>query len=43
MKISKVHLTRIIESGRFLNNMIGKLDKEALMKCSIPLAEDILP
>ena len=43
IKLSKAQLSKIIQSGRFLGNMIDKLGKEALMKIDVPLAKNILP
>ena len=43
MKLSKAQLSKIIQSGGFLSNMIGKLCKEALIKFAASLAKDISP
>ena len=43
IKINKAQLSKIIQSGGFLGNMIAKLGKEALMKSAVPLAKYILP
>ena len=42
IKLSKARLPKIVQSGRFFGNMIGKLGKEALMKFVVPLARDVL-
>ena len=43
VKLSKAQLSKIIQSGRFLGNMIDNLGKKALKGLAVPLAEDILP
>ena len=42
VKLGKAQLTKIIQLGGFLGNMIGKLFKEALTRFAVPLAKDIL-
>ena len=42
-KLSKAQLSKIIQSGRFLGNMIGNLGKKALTDLAVPLVKDILP
>ena len=47
IKPSKVQLSKIIQSGRFLGrtlgNMMSNLDKKALLDLAVPLDEDVLP
>ena len=43
VKLSKAQLSKIIQSGRFLGNMIDNLGKKALKGLAAPLAKDILP
>ena len=43
IKLSKAQLSKIIQSDKFLSNMVGKLGKAALIKFAVPLAKDILP
>ena len=43
VKLSKAQLSKIIQSGRFLGNMIDNLGKKALTGLAVPLAKDILP
>ena len=43
IKLIEAHLSKIIQSGGLLGNMIGKLGKEALTKFAVPLAKNILP
>ena len=42
IKLSKARLPKIVQSGRFFGNMIGKLGKEAPIKFVVPLARDVL-
>ena len=42
-KLSKVQLSKIIQSGGLPGNIIDKLGKEALTKFTAPLAKDIFP
>ena len=37
IKLIKAQLSKIIRSGGFLGNMIGMLDKKALMNLFVPL------
>ena len=48
IKPSKVQLSKIIQSGRFLGRTLGNmmssnLDKKALLDLAVPLDEDVLP
>ena len=43
IKLSKAQLSKKIQSGGFLDNMIGKLGKEALTKFAVLFAKNILP
>ena len=43
IKLGKAQLSKIIQSGKFLLNLIVKLGKEALTKLAVPLAKNILP
>ena len=36
-------MTKIIQSGRFLSNMMGNLSKKALMNFAVPVATNVLP
>ena len=42
-KLNKAKLCKIIHSGGFLSNAMGKIGKEALMNLTVPLAKDVLP
>ena len=42
IKLSKACLSKRIQSGEFLGNMIGKLGKETMMKFYLSLMKDIL-
>ena len=41
LKIRKAQMSKTIQFGGFLGNIIGKLGKVALMKFFVPLAENI--
>ena len=41
IKVSRSQLSEIIESGRFLGNMINNLDKNALKDLAVLLAKDV--
>ena len=41
IKLCKVHLSKIVQSGGFLGNMINYQGKEALMNLGVPLAKDV--
>ena len=43
IKLNKAKLYKIIHSGGFLSNTIGKIGKEELMNLAVPLAKDVLP
>ena len=43
IKLDKAKLCKIIHSGGFLSNAMGKIGKEALMNLTVPLAKDVLP
>ena len=47
IKISKAQLSKIIQSGGFLGNkvgnVIGSLDKKAVIDLAVPLGKDVLP
>ena len=43
VKLSKAHLAKIIQLGRFLANLIGNLIKKALTDLTVPFANDVLP
>ena len=38
---NKAQLSKIIQAGGFLGNMIGKLGKDALMNLAVALAKDV--
>ena len=42
LKLNKTQLSLIIQSDRFLSNMIGIFGKEILTKFAVPLAKDVL-
>ena len=42
LKVSKVQISKIIQSGRFLGKTLGKLGKEVLLDLAVPLAKDVL-
>ena len=42
IKLSKTQLSKMIQSGGFLGNLLGKL-AGPLMKVAVPLAENVLP
>ena len=41
IKLSKTHLSKMIQSGGFLGNLLGKL-ASPLMKVAMPLAKNVL-
>ena len=43
IKLNKAKLCKIIHSGGFLSNAMGKIGKEALTNLTVPLAKDVLP
>ena len=47
IKLSKTHLSKIIQSagflGKTLGNGIGNLGKKTLIDLAVPLAKDVLP
>ena len=43
IKLNEAKLCKIIHSGGFLSNAMGKIGKEARMNLAVPLAKDVLP
>ena len=43
IKLSKAQLSKLIQSGGFLCNMMGNLGKKTLTDLAVPLAIDVLP
>ena len=43
IKLSNVELSKIIQSGRFLGNMIDNPGKETLINLAVSLAKDVFP
>ena len=43
IKLSKAQLSKIIQLGGFLGNMMGNLSKKAVTDLVVPLAKDVLP
>ena len=42
IRLSKAQIFEIIQSGRFLGKMLGKLDKILLLDLAVPLTKDVL-
>ena len=43
IKLSKAHISKMIQSGGFLHNMLGNLGKKVITHLAIPLTRDDLP